>query len=977
MESDTAIKPARVVNIKKSGGGTKKTKVSKLQDFLIKHIVKKNTDDPRPITHTRIGGTENGETVYGGSYHIPDEEFETFMKLYYNNIVSKNGEEYLTEKQLVGVGPIALDIDLHFALDIDKRVYKNGDIDDLVQLYLAELKGMYQFDDDTRFQVYIFEKKNINRVEAKNITKDGIHIIIGLQADHAAQRALRERMLPKIEELWSDFPIVNEWSDVLDSCISNGTNNWQLYGSKKPEHEAYKLTKVMNVSFDTSDGEWICDTEPVEKFMNEDNFMKLSVRNKNIPQYFYKSAFSKELAGRTSDQRPRNNTQVAVSQNEDVEGSIGLRQIRAIQSKEDLDIVVERFLESLSPSQYVYKEIYDYTMILPEAYYGLGKGTYAKWVRVGWALKNTSDRLLIIWIAFSAKAPNFSYSSISDLCDQWLKFDKKCKDGVTERSIMYWAMQDANDEFKRIKQNTIGYYLDRTIENITIDSLNNDKSKDAKGCGDFDIAVVLHHMKKYEFKCVNIKSNIWYYYRNHRWTELDSGTTLNTIISTELRDLYQDKATVLMRSAASMDPEDEKTKLYRARATFIMSICGRLGRTNDKKNIMTEARHLFHDPLFLGNVDSNPYLLCFANGVIDFKEKIFRRGLPEDYITKCTNIDYFPVDQSKNGKIMNEINDFMRKLFPVPELCKYMWEHLASTLIGTTSVNQTFNMYIGAGQNGKSVLTDFMSQVLGDYKVAVPVALITQDRGKIGGLAPEVVALKGARYAVMQETSKGNKMNEGVMKELVSGMEPIKARAPYMLQCVEFVPQFKLIMCSNDFPEIKTQDHGTWRRIRVVPFVSLFTDNPVSDDPDKPHQFKIDRYIQEKFVEWRPVFASMLVDIVFETNGVVKDCPTVLSASNEYRERQDYLAEFCKDKITRQFGANVRKSQLTEEFKLWYNINFGTKNPSTKDLFDYMDKNYGKQKSGIWYGIRIKPRDCEDFEDDVDDLGEDINIEEL
>jgi len=228
----------------------------------------------------------------------------------------------------------------------------------------------------------------------------------------------------------------------------------------------------------------------------------------------------------------------------------------------------------------------------------------------------------------------------------------------------------------------------------------------------------------------------------------------------------------------------------------------------------------------------------------------------------------------------------------------------------------------------------------------------------------------------MSEMSKGDKMNEGVMKELVSGMEPIKARGLYMIEPLEFIPQFKLIMCSNEFPEIKTQDHGTWRRIRVVNFESLFTDTPVSDDPDKPFQYMIDRNIKEKFQEWSPIFASMLVKEAFLTDGVVKDCPEVLSASNEYREREDYLAAFTKDKVVREIGSQIRKGQLAEEFKLWYNINFGVRNASPKDMYEYMDKSYGKNKSGVWKNVRLKFRD-DDEEDFVEKDSSDDEVPEI
>ena len=107
----------------------------------------------------------------------------------------------------------------------------------------------------------------------------------------------------------------------------------------------------------------------------------------------------------------------------------------------------------------------------------------------------------------------------------------------------------------------------------------------------------------------------------------------------------------------------------------------------------------------------------------------------------------------------------MNKLFPDKELRNYMWEHLASTLLGTQE-NQTFNIYVGSGRNGKSVLVDLMSKVLGDYKGSVPISLITQKRPNIGSSSSEIAQLIGVRYAVMQEPTKGDKINEGIMKEI-------------------------------------------------------------------------------------------------------------------------------------------------------------------------------------------------------------------
>ena len=66
-------------------------------------------------------------------------------------------------------------------------------------------------------------------------------------------------------------------------------------------------------------------------------------------------------------------------------------------------------------------------------------------------------------------------------------------------------------------------------------------------------------------------------------------------------------------------------------------------------------------------------------------------------------------------KYYDEVHAFLKQLFPVPEVYEYMVEHLASVLIGTNE-NQTFNLYVGSGRNGKSKLIELMQKVCGKYK---------------------------------------------------------------------------------------------------------------------------------------------------------------------------------------------------------------------------------------------------------------------
>ena len=291
-----------------------------------------------------------------------------------------------------------------------------------------------------------------------------------------------------------------------------------------------------------------------------------------------------------------------------------------------------------------------------------------------------------------------------------------------------------------------------------------------------------------------------------------------------------------------------------------------------------------------------------------------------------------------------------------------MWEHLASTLLGTIE-NQTFNIYNGSGANGKSKLVELMSLVLGDYKSTVPLSLITQKRNNIGSTSSEVYNLMGTRYAVMQEPSKNDKINEGIMKELTGG-DPIQCRALFM-NSVTFIPQFKLVVCANHLFDVVSNDDGTWRRLRKVDFNSKFTDKPYNDPnfpkKDYPHQYKVDTKIDEKFKTWAPVMLSMLVDIAYRTQGKVQDVKPVMSATEDYRKDQDVILEFHNNYFVpsdNESGINVgiKERELTQKFSKYMDEEHThmSNKPKGKEVKDYFIKKYGKIPKGGWTNFVYK-----------------------
>ena len=189
-------------------------------------------------------------------------------------------------------------------------------------------------------------------------------------------------------------------------------------------------------------------------------------------------------------------------------------------------------------------------------------------------------------------------------------------------------------KYKEIRETTITYYIDATVDSV----IRHEK------VGEFDLAIVLYQLFKDRFVCVSIKNNQWYEYKDNKWHEIDSGNTLRLMISKKMHDIYMKKANELIEIITKMENNDENADNLKIKSCKLGDICILLKTTSWKNNIMKEAKELFYDKDFLNKLDANPYLLCFNNFVVDFKENKYRKGQPDDFISKSTNIDYIPHD---------------------------------------------------------------------------------------------------------------------------------------------------------------------------------------------------------------------------------------------------------------------------------------------------------------------------------------------
>lgn len=585
-----------------------------------------------------------------------------------------------------------------------------------------------------------------------------------------------------------------------------------------------------------------------------------------------------------------------------------------------------------------------------EKIYGLSKkrsDEYEQWSHVVWGIANISRdnkwtstiRNEIIY-NFSKKSEKYDEYKVDDFIDNHLRDDKS---GINVGSIIYWYNEDNN-----IQQN-----LENKSE-IKLDYILNNRLRD------YDIAKYIKNKIGNIYVCSDIKNNTWYCFEDPIWKEEIEGLTISNKISEDIPKECEERIKCLQNKYSDIEfikdlVEERKEEMKIGIKKEIMKInifIDKCRNNSSKKSIINELKKLCYKDKFVSSLDKNPYILGCKNGIIDLKEGIFRKGKPEDMCSMSVGYNYISLEEIINNKNLlikyNELIKFMESLFVIEGIRNYIYEHLASVLIGICK-EQDFNYYMGKGSNGKTKLVKLMSMVMGDYYGTAPTSLLCSKKVDLGGCSSEIALLKGKRYVVMQEPTKGEVINEGVMKELTGENDLFcnpKHKTPFY-----FTPMFKLVICANFTLDIKSNDHGTWRRIKVVDFLSQFKNNA---DKNEIFEFEKNIDLEDNFNEWKYILLAILTEKAFLLKGRMNENEYIKNATNKYRDEQDKIGLYIKNNIDFISNEKISKEMLGEDFKNWIDLNFRIRIGINNLLERLENEFYTTFDNLIIYGVKIK-----------------------
>lgn len=414
------------------------------------------------------------------------------------------------------------------------------------------------------------------------------------------------------------------------------------------------------------------------------------------------------------------------------------------------------------------------------------------------------------------------------------------------------------------------------------------------------------------------ETDTWFYWNHKNW-EQDLTGTIDRVVDDSLSVL--DKERILYAD----DPDTLKRfqkHIHNSRSL------------RAKKAMRTDLQHRV--PILYEKFDNIGNLFNTPDGIIDLDtcklyphdKKLLLSKIAGTHISSgdC------PVWKSLIRDLLggNEgLMDYMQKVFGYSMLAK--------------NPEQCFFILLGNGGNGKSTMLAPIREIFGGYAANVQAeTLMVSANMSAGAARSDLARLKGVRFAHVSEPAKGHQFNESLMKQ-VTGGDKITTRFQYGRD-FEYSPYFKMLIPANYPPIIVGTDNGIWRRVRVIPFKTAFSED------------KADKSMPDKLRKELPmIFGWVLEGLKMYHRDGLRSPPEVLDAVKSYRCEMDVISAFIGECCVVTPSVSESAACLYSAFCRWAESNdmrmvsrqFFSKEISERDGVERQHKEGGTVYRGI------------------------------
>ena len=290
-------------------------------------------------------------------------------------------------------------------------------------------------------------------------------------------------------------------------------------------------------------------------------------------------------------------------------------------------------------------------------------------------------------------------------------------------------------------------------------------------------------------------------------------------------------------------------------------------------------------------------LINLLNGTFEITPKL--RNLKEfdhrDFLTYQLPFEY------NEESACPLFNNFLDEVIPEKELQLILAEYLGYIFIknDTLKLEKVLLLY-GTGANGKSVLFDIITALIGSHNITNYSLQSLTDQN---GYQRAMIGNKLLNYA----SEINGKLESSIFKQLCSG-EPVEARLPYKTPMI--IKNYARFMFNcNELPKETENTHAFFRRFLIIPFKNTIP-------PEKQ-----DKDLAKKIIELEltGIFNWVLVGVErLLKNKSFTESDIVKQEVLNYQKESDSVAMFIDDLMYKpSVEYNEALSTLFEEYKIY------------------------------------------------------------
>ena len=361
----------------------------------------------------------------------------------------------------------------------------------------------------------------------------------------------------------------------------------------------------------------------------------------------------------------------------------------------------------------------------------------------------------------------------------------------------------------------------------------------------------------------------------------------------------------------------------------------------------------------LDDFDKDPNVICIDSGILDISTLELKEHTPDHLSTILIPVTYQTPEFTINDDTIFEdiernLKDtifwkFLKNSFTVDEKFREqdfqtVLEIFASFFIKKQIDEKAF-MFLGGGENGKSVMTEYITEMLGDNNCKkISVQKLADDKFVAAGL-------QGKLANIYADLEADELKHTGVIKNITSG-EGIDVQHKYA-DPFTLHPFCNLLFSCNRFPKVYDQSQGFFRRWIIVEWGRNFEQDIVRD----PHlKTKLREDLEEKSL----VFSSIIhLSRLLVKKGVFSHSKGWKETQKLWNANADPLDDFVNTCITDSEGnKGVRETyHFYKEFMITKGerpLGIGQFGRAFREYFEQEMIREGQEIGRMWLNIDFR-----------------------